>query len=413
VATLAKNYHLAVAYFTNRYPRATDTFIQREVAYLRLRGLDVNTYSVRRSGSEHDVSESIREEKRRTRYLLPARPLALIVENLSALLRSPLRYVRVLHLALRTARPGLRGLALQIAYFQEAVLLASRLRSDGIKHLHNHLGDNSGTVALLAGELAQVSYSITFHGPHIFFDPTHWALQEKVRYARFIVCISHYCRSQMMLFSDAADWGKLKIVRCGVDTRRLSPVATRTRAEKLLYTGRLSVEKGLSVLFESLKALSDAGRDFELTLVGDGVDRDRLEVLARELRIDRYLVFAGYRSQEEVGEYLGRSDIFILPSFAEGVPVSLMEAMVAGVPVVATNVGGVAELVESERTGLLVPPADSAALAQAIARYQDDHELRRRVASQGRERVIQQYNIEIEGQKLLDLFSTLGNLPSV
>jgi glycosyltransferase involved in cell wall biosynthesis len=130
-----------------------------------------------------------------------------------------------------------------------------------------------------------------------------------------------------------------------------------------------------------------------------------LEALARELAIDRHLVFAGYRSQDEVAEYLRGSDIFILPSFAEGVPVSLMEAMASGVPVVATNVGGVAELVESERTGLLVPPADSAALAQAIARYQDDHELRQRVASQGRERVIQQFNVEIEGQKLLELFS--------
>lgn len=401
---------MTVAYFTHQYPRATDTFIQREIEYLRLSGLEVGTYSVRRSGSEHDVSEWIREEKRRTRYLLPVSPLSLIAANILALLRSPLRYVAALRLALRTSRPGLRGFALQMAYFQEAVLLASRLRTDGITHLHNHLGDNSGTVTLVAGLLAQVSYSITFHGPHIFFDPTHWALREKVGHARFIVCISHYCRSQIMLFSDTVDWGKLKIVHCGVDTRRLLPVATRSRAGKFLYTGRLSVEKGLSVLFESLKLLRDAGRDFELTLVGDGVDRERLESLGRELAIDRHLVFAGYRNQEEVGEYLRKSDIFILPSFAEGVPVSLMEAMAAGIPVIATNVGGVAELVESERTGLLVPPADSAALAEAIARYQDDPELRRRVAAQGRERVIQQYNVEVEGQKLLDLFATPENL---
>jgi colanic acid/amylovoran biosynthesis glycosyltransferase len=403
---------MTVAYFTNLYPRATDTFIQREIDYLRLHGANVSTYSLRRSGSEHDVSESIREEKRRTCYLLPVSPFALMVENISAFLRSPLRYVAALRLALRTSRPGLRGFVLQIAYFQEAILLAARLRGAGIKHLHNHFGDATGTVTLLAGMLAQVSYSITVHGPHIFFDPTHWALREKLRQARFIVCISHYCRSQMMLFSDAADWDKLKIVHCGVDTRRLLPVPTRSRADKLLYTGRLSVEKGLSVLFESLKVLSDAGRDYELTLVGDGVDRARLEALARELAIDRHLVFAGYRSQEEVGEYLRRSDIFILPSFAEGVPVSLMEAMATGIPVIATNVGGVAELVESERTGLLIPPADSAALAQAIARYQDDYELRQRVASNGRERVVQQYNVEIEGQKLLDFFSAPENLPS-
>jgi glycosyltransferase involved in cell wall biosynthesis len=137
-----------------------------------------------------------------------------------------------------------------------------------------------------------------------------------------------------------------------------------------------------------------------------------LEALARELGIDRHIVFAGYCNQEEVGEYLRGSDIFILPSFAEGVPVSLMEAMATGIPVVATNVGGVAELVESENTGLVVPPADSAALAHAIARYQDDHELRRRVAAQGRERVIQQYNVETEGEKLFELFPLSAPLPS-
>ena len=404
--------NMAIAYFTALYPRATDTFIQREVEYLRLHGMDVSTYSVRCSGSEHDVSESIREEKRKTRYLLPVKLLALMAENMSVLLRSPLRYLATLRLALRTSQPGWRGLALQMAYFQEAILLASKLRSDGIKHLHNHLGDSSGTVALLSSMLAQISYSITFHGPHIFFDPMHWALREKVRHASFIVCISHYCRSQMMLFSDAADWDKLKIVHCGVDARRMFPLASGTRAEKLLYTGRLSMEKGLSVLFQSLKLLRDAGRHFELTLVGDGADRGRLEDLARELAIDRHIVFAGYRNQEQVGEYLRRSDIFILPSFAEGVPVSLMEAMATGIPVVATNVGGVAELVESERTGLVVPPADSAGLANAIARYQDDHELRGRVAAQGRERVIQHYNIETEGDKLLELFARAENLPS-
>src|SRR5580658_9954805 len=107
---------MTVAYFTTQYPRATDTFIQREIEYLRLQGLDVSTYSVRRSGSEHDVSESIREEKRRTRYLLPVTLLSLIVENISTLLRSPLQYLTALRLAMRTSRPGLRGFVLQMAY---------------------------------------------------------------------------------------------------------------------------------------------------------------------------------------------------------------------------------------------------------------------------------------------------------
>lgn len=393
-----------IGYFTNSYPRATDTFIQREVLGLRKRGIDVRTFSVRRAGTDHDVGSEVMEEKRNTHYLLPVSPVKLIGANLSAFMRAPKRYLAVFALALRTRRPGLRGLALQLAYFQEAVLLAVELRRQSITHVHNHLGDNSGTVTLLVSALIDVGYSITIHGPHIFFDPTHWALREKVRYSRFIACIGHYCQSQMMLFSDQADWGHLKIIRCGVDIQRFRCGEVREKVRKLLYAGRLAVEKGLPVLFESLRMLADQGYEFELTLAGDGSDRRGLEQLGRHLGISDRLVFAGYASQDGVRDYLQQSDIFILPSFAEGVPVSLMEAMACGVPVLATYVGGVAELVVPEETGLLVPAADTRTLSQAIARYFDDFELRKRVSRLGREMVAAKFNLDTEVDKLAALF---------
>ena len=397
---------MRIAYFTNTYPRATDTFIRREVLGLRQRGIDVRTFSVRRSGSDHDVGPEVLEEKRNTYYLLPTSPVALIGANLSALIYKPARYFASLGLALKTRQPGLRGLVFQLLYFQEAIVLGRELRRQGITHVHNHLGDNSGTVTLLASSLSGIGYSITIHGPHIFFDPTHWALREKVRYSRFIVCISHYCQSQMMLFSDQADWSHLKIVRCGVDVELFRCAQVREKARKLLYAGRLAAEKGLPVLFESLRMLADKGYEFELTLVGDGVDRQALETLGRQLGICDRLVFAGYVGQDVVLEYLQRSDVFILPSFAEGVPVSLMEAMACGVPVLATYVGGVAELVEAEHTGLIVPPADSPALSEALARYFDDFELRRKVSRLGREMVMRHYNLNAEVEKLAGLFQT-------
>lgn len=395
---------MRIAYFTNTYPRATDTFIRREVLGLRQRGIDVRTFSVRRAGSEHDISPEILEEKRNTHYLLPASLITLIGANLSALIRQPGRYFASLTLALKTRKSGFRGLLLQLVYFQEAIALQSELKRQGVTHVHNHLGDNSGTVTLLASSLSGIGYSITIHGPHIFFDPTHWALREKVKYSRFVVCISHYCQSQMMLFSDQADWGRLKVVRCGVDVEQFPSAGVRETAKKLLYTGRLAAEKGLPVLFEGLRTLAEKGYEFELTLIGDGADRQSLETLGHQLGIGDRLVFAGYVGQDGVREFLQRSDVFILPSFAEGVPVSLMEAMACGVPVVATYVGGVVELVKPEQTGLIVSPADSSALCEALARFFDDFELRKKVSRLGREMVARHYNLNVEVDKLADLF---------
>jgi len=397
---------MRIGYFTNLYPRATDTFIQREVAGLRARGFDIRTFSVRRPGEEHEVAREVVIEKEKTHYLLPVGVTRLILSNFAAFVSRPGRYLGGLVLALRTRRPGLRGLALQFAYFQEAILLSVAVRRQRITHLHNHLGDNSGTVTLLASRLTGIGYSITIHGPHIFFDPTHWALREKLRYSQFVICISYYCRSQMMLFTDPADWERLRIVRCGVDPERFRYHEVRQQVKNLLYAGRLAVEKGLGFLFESLRDLSARGYELELTLLGDGNDREHLQELARRLGIGERVVFAGYASQEQLRESLQRSDLFILPSFAEGVPVSLMEAMACGVPVLATAVGGVAELVEPEHTGLLVPPADSEALSNAIARYCSDVELRQRVSRSGRQAVVARFNLDSEVEKLAQLFLT-------
>lgn len=395
---------MRIGYLTNHYPRATDTFIQREVAALRVKGLEVRTFSVRRPGDEHDVSAEVAAEKRATHYILPAGAIRILYANATAFLRAPRRYLAVLALALRTSRPGFRGLALQMAYFQEAVVLSLQLRRQGITHLHNHGGDNSGTVTLLAAELTGLGYSITIHGPHIFFDPTHWALREKLRHARFIACISHYCRSQVMLFSDSEDWERLRLVRCGIDVERYLYADVRAQVKQLFYAGRLAVEKGLPILLESLRILQARGYDLQLTLAGDGEDRKKLEQLSAELGISQRVAFAGYLDQERVREHLRRSDIFILPSFAEGVPVSLMEAMACGVPVLSTYVGGIAELVETERTGLLVPAGDSNLLSEAIARYCDDFELRQQVSRLAREKIVASFNLDREVDRLTELF---------
>lgn len=396
---------MRLAYFTNMYPRATDTFVRREVVGLRKRGFDVLTYSVRKTGSDHDVDDEVISEKRKTKYILPFNLVGLFLLSVNTLLRNPRRYISTAVLAYKTSRPGIKGHFLQLVYLLEATVLAKMVKEDGVEHVHNHLGDNSGTVTLLAAKLADVPYSISIHGPHIFFDGFHWALDKKTEYAKFISCIGHFCTSQMMLYSDQAFWWKFRIIHCGVDLNRFEYQVPERKAKKMLYVGRLSAEKGIPILFDSLAKLKEKNYDVELTLLGDGEDRNLLENVANEKGIEQQVVFGGFVDQATIAETLRASDMFVLPSFAEGIPVALMEAMAIGIPVIATYVGGVTELVVDQITGQVVFPSDANGLAEAIARYVDDPEFCRTISRNAREKVAAEFNIEDQVDRLAELFS--------
>ncbi len=396
---------MRISYFTSSYPRATDTFIQREVVGLREAGHEVFTSALRRPEGANNVSDLIRSERENTAYFLPAKVLALISLNITTLFKTPATYFKTLCLAFKTRKPGIKGTLYQFFYFQEALLLSNYLIKNRIQHIHNHFGDSSGSVTMLASQLSGVGYSITFHGPHIFFEPTLLALREKVRFAKFIVCISNYCRSQMMLFSDAEDWHKLYIVHCGVDVAAYStgePLAKIlvNDAFKLLYVGRLAAEKGVPVLLNSLIALKNEGHNFHLTLLGDGPERADLEHKVKQHGLQEHVHFGGFASQETVRTTLQNSEVFILPSFAEGVPVSLMEAMACGVPVIGTNVGGVTELIQHGVSGLVVSPSDEVSLKQAIVSYMENEQLRERVKREARQTIEAQFNLNLEIAKL-------------
>ena len=402
---------MRLAYFTNTYPRATDTFIRREVLGLRARGLDVLTYSVRKSDAAHDVEEEVISEKNNTQYLLPFNILGLILSNIKLFFKTPVRYLQVLSLAFKTKRPGFKGFLLQVAYFLEATALAKLLSTDKIEHLHNHLGDNSGTVTLLAAKLIDIPYSISIHGPHIFFDALHWALDVKTEHAKFIACIGYFCTSQMMLYTDKQYWSKFQIIRCGVNLEQFEYTPPDRKAQKMVYVGRLSSEKGVPVLFKSIEILKSHQYTLELTLLGDGEDRQFLENLAQEMQISELIKFGGFVDQKDIVKILRASDIFVLPSFAEGIPVALMEAMAMGIPVIATHVGGVSELVVDQITGQVVSPADANGLANAIAHYADNPEFCKTIADNARDKVAREFNIEDSVDKLAKLFlnKTLDN----
>jgi glycosyltransferase involved in cell wall biosynthesis len=397
---------MRIAYLTGEYPRATDTFIQREVMALRDRGVEVHTFSVRRTGDEHIVGPEQKAERDRTFYILPPNPLNLILAHLTLLLSSPRRYLRALKLAWTTRQYGLKGNLYQLFYFAEAGILAQQIRNRQIQHLHNHIADSSCTVAMLAAELGGFTYSFTLHGPYIFFEPYRWRLDEKIKRALFVCCISYFCRSQAMLFSPMDKWERLHIIHCGVNPNLFDLVSHDRSSKRLLYVGRLAANKGLPILLESLATLKSAHPDILLTVVGDGPDRVALERMTAQLGLQERVKFVGYKSQAEVRQYLQQTDVFVLPSFAEGVPVVLMEAMAAGVPVVATQIAGTSELVEDGIGGYLVPPGDAVSLAQRIEVLLADSQLRAKFGASGRLKVEKDFNLDKEVDRLYRIMTS-------
>jgi glycosyltransferase involved in cell wall biosynthesis len=389
---MATGTHSRFAYLTGTYPRATDTFIQREVQTLRALGYHVQTFSVRKPPERENIGPDIAAERETTIYLLPA--VGLFSAHFAQLLFSPRRYFSALMLAARNCPPGVGAMARQIAYFAEAAMLARLMRKHSLSHLHNHFADSSCSVAAIAAELGGFTFSFTMHGPAEFFEPKLWWIDEKVRRALFVNCISHFCRSQAMVFTSVDRWEKLRIVHCGVQPELFEIKMHVGHGDKLLFIGRLAAAKGLPILLEAVAKVEGATLD----IVGDGPDREMLEQKAQSLGLSDRVRFLGYQSQPQVRELLKRADGFIMSSFAEGVPVVLMEAMAAGVPVVATRIAGIPELVCDNESGLLVSPGDVDALTNAIRRLLGDPDLRSRFATAGREMIEREFDIRREAR---------------
>lgn len=378
---------IRVAYLTGEYPRASDVWIQREIGSLRDLGVVVDTFAVRRPADAHMVGNEQRAERKRTTYLLDQlRSPAGLATHARLAIGSPRRYWQGLKLALMTRRAGLAGLAYQVAYFAEAGLLADELQKRGIPHLHNHFGDSSCTVAMLAAELGGVSFSFTLHSPGVFYDPRAWRLDAKIERAAFCTCISRYCRAQAVIHARLEHHDRLHVVHCGVHPNAYTPVTHQGGGHRILFVGRLADLKGVTILLEALQRMKKERPDVELTIVGDGPDRARFEKAAEDLDVADRVSFVGSRSQADVAEHLAETDVFVLPSFAEGVPVTLMEAMASGVPVVATRVGGVAELVDDGTNGYLVEAGEAAPLADAVLSLLADPSTRNRFGNAGEPR---------------------------
>ncbi|RXK85031.1 colanic acid biosynthesis glycosyltransferase WcaL [Chlorobaculum sp. 24CR] len=382
-----------IAYLCSEYPAISHTFIYREIESLRKAGMTVHTASIHRPKKLDLMTPAEQEEAANTLVVLSQPATAIIGAHLHCLTRNPGGYFRMAAEAFRLLFTGPKNLVKAAAYFAEAGILLRWAHRHGITHIHEHFGNPTALVAMLMKRYGTVTFSISVHGPDIFYTVDTALLPDKVREASFVRCISHYCRSQIMRISEVERWNRFHIVRCGIDPELYAPRPEPANAvPELLCVGRLTPAKGQHILIEACAMLDKAGVPFHLTFVGDGPDRESLQNYTRTNGLDRKVTFTGALGQDKVREHYDRADIFVLASFAEGVPVVLMEAMAKEIPVISTRITGIPELIEHEQDGLLAMPGDPEDLARQIRTLLENPALRRQFGKAGRQKVIAMYN---------------------
>jgi colanic acid/amylovoran biosynthesis glycosyltransferase len=395
---------LKIAYFTNHYPKVSHTFIRREIQAIERQGFTVLRFALRGwDGPLPDQEDQL--ERERTRYVLRAGPLALIAPTLIVLLRAPRRFLAALMLALRMARHSYRPFPYHLIYLAEACQMLRWLRPSGAAHLHAHFGTNSAEVAMLVASLGGPPYSFTAHGPDEFLYPM--GLDTKLHRAAFAVAVSDFGRSQLYLRCPHEDWPRIKVVRCGLEPQYHEGLWTPpTKPSRLVCVGRLCEAKGQLLLIEATAALATRGLDVELVLAGDGSLRAELEQLIAKRDLGRRVRITGWISSSAVRSEILAARALVLPSFAEGLPLVIMEAMALRRPVLSTYVAGIPELVLPGETGWLFPAGSVQALTEAMAECLSAPEgVLRRLGESGRARVLERHSIDIETGKLALLFA--------
>lgn len=365
---------MKVAYLVNTYPRASHSFIRREIRALEARGVQVHRFAMRSDRAALKDPADLAEDGR-TEHLLKGGAAPLLAALVRAALR-PGRLAAALRLALacgahgagQGAPPGTGGRLRHLIYLAEAAKVAERCRALGVAHVHAHFGTNSATVAMLAHALGGPRFSLTVHGPEEFDAPLALSLPAKLDRAAFAVAVSGYGRSQLCRWAPPEAWPRLHVVHCGIEPAAFPPAAPMpSGGPHLVAIGRLDVQKGFPLLIEAVALAAPALPGLRLTLVGDGPLRPLLERRAAEAGVADRIAFAGWQDEFGVRAALAEAQALVVPSFAEGLPVVIMEAMAAGRPVIATAIAGIPELVVPGETGWLVPAGRAAPLAAAIA----------------------------------------------
>jgi colanic acid/amylovoran biosynthesis glycosyltransferase len=399
----------SLAYLVSEYPGISHTFILREISRLRAMNSDIRVASInqcRRPTAQ--LTEEERLEMAATYYVKSAGISGALRAHWFVLISRPVAYLRGLGFALHLAGADIKRVVFAFFYFVEAVMLGRWMERQGLRHVHVHFANPAAQVALIASHVFAIQYSLTVHGPDEFYDTQGHNLTEKVAGASFVCCISYFAISQLKLLSPPSEWNKFEHTPLGVDPKVFAPCPFRFVPEpfEILCVGRLVAAKGQHILIDAIDRLVRKHFRVRLRLVGDGPERKPLEFEVRRRGLSEHVIFEGSVNQDRIREFYRAADAFVLASFAEGVPVVLMEAMAMEIPCVATYVGGIPQLIRNEVGGLLVAPSDVNALTSAIERLIGDPALRIRLATAGRTRVLKHYNLDPNVSRLRAIFGT-------
>jgi colanic acid/amylovoran biosynthesis glycosyltransferase len=410
-----------IAYLTTGYPSPSHTFIQREIHELERKGIAIFPISINKVGPAELLSDLDRSDAKRTFTIKHTSPLRAVVAAARFTLSSPKAVIDVFRLIVKLGVTDLKGFLWHLFQLVEAMLVVRECERRGVTHIHAHFGEVPATVAWFAAELGRrrsatsvQTWSVTVHGWREFTNENAAMLGQKMRSATFVAAISDFTRAQLIRIAGGAHSADhFSVVRCGLpmDDYPFEPRASLGDVPTVLMTARLADEKGHLVLLEALAALRRADTPLRAVFIGSGPAAELLADATTRLDLADVVTWMGAQSPAVVHEQLQACDIFCLPSFAEGLPVVLMEAMAVGRPVITTYISGIPELVENNVTGLVLPAGRSDLLADALLRLVNDGDLRGKLVKAGRTRVETMHNIAPIATQLGALFT--ANVPAL
>lgn len=396
---------MRIAYFINQYPKVSHSFIRREILALERQGVEVQRIALRGWDAELQDADDA-SERAKTRYVLQHGIKGLLAPAWQVLRAQPRRFFRALQLAMRVGLRADRAWPYHLVYLAEACQVLQWLQAGEARHVHAHFGTNSTEVVMLANVLGGPAYSFTVHGPEEFDKPQFLHMGEKVRRAAFVAAVSSYGRSQLFRWVAHDHWAKVKVVHCGLERsfHEVAPVGVPT-APRLVCVGRLCEQKGQLLLLEAARVLVARSIAFELVLAGDGEMRGQVEALIARHGLQQQVRITGWMSSAQVREEILAARALVLPSFAEGLPVVIMEAMALRRPVLTTYVAGIPELVRPGENGWLFPAGAVDELAAAMADcLAQPAEVLQRMGEAARQRVLQRHDIDTEAARLASYF---------
>ncbi len=410
---------MSIAYIMSRFPHLPETFILREMNALESLGWKISLYPL----IEQKQSVLHKEAQAwvgRAQYL-PFLSWEVLKANLQAFFRIPLRYLKTWCRGVLGNLPSMKFLVRALVLFPKSVLMARRMEEEGVQHIHAHYATHPALVAWFIHQLTGLSYSVTVHAHDIFVDRT--MLKTKMEAATFIAAISHFNRRYLADAVGKDILAKTQVIHCGIDPswygRNGQVFDVSSDRFEILNISSLQRYKGQIYLLEACAALKGWGIPFRLRIIGEGEEHPRLErfIAANGLR-DEVLLLGGM-PQERVALLLETAHCYVQPSVItpdgkmEGIPVALMEAFASGLPVVATDLSGIPELVRPRETGILVPPEDAGALADAVQRVYRNWEDAKQMAIAGKQLVLEEFDLNKNVEQLALQFQQAINTEKV